>query len=219
MSVPEAIRISAVLRKSFFLLKPIFPLAVAATMVMILASLSLMSLGKLGLPLILLVLIAYLRCLLILSQGEDLTFSEALWPFSNLERTLQSIFLVFLYFGGALFLSVFFVIPGLWFLVAAYPAFGFFVQQNSSPNALNSIFQALKLSKGQWWRLCGLAGTCLTLQFLGSLLFGIGFLIVTPVIAIALLVITLPGRETKPTFGNHPYLPPVPTSQISVNPR
>jgi uncharacterized membrane protein len=111
------------------------------------------------------------------------------------------------------------VIPGLWFLIAAFPAFTIFVQQDE-PNALQAIRSAVNLSRGQWWRLflLWLAGN--VLLFLGSLVFGIGAILVTPLVATAFLLITAAGTEetkTHPFYGSG-FAQHLPPSKLLVNP-
>lgn len=170
---------SDILNKSWDSIKSNLLLVATLSLVFIAASF-VVSMVPFGGVLYILFYLGYLKCLIKLSQNQEINYSDFFWGFLNINRVLHLIL------GNLLFIlmitigTILFIIPGVYFY-HAYLLWPFEIYEQSTPDAVLSLKTAKKLTEGFWFEIFVTHLIVVGLTLVGVLCFGLGLLITTPI--------------------------------------
>jgi len=144
--------------------------------------------------------IGYLRCLVLISKSENFGFSDFFWTFQNLNRFLNCMIMVVLYWVIVIFAFICLIIPGffaLFFLSLHTQVFLF-----EKEDAVHAIKQSYNLTKNHVWSLSLFFTGIFFFNVLGaiSLIIGLLFTIPTSVLAIVIVYGRLKNNFQQPSL-------------------
>jgi len=183
-----------------------FPLFAAIGLLMILSISALNLFPIIGSTMASLLLFGYFVALMKLAKSEELSFQDILWPFINVKRFLQGIFLIVVHSLGILVGTLLLLVPGVWLAVRWSLAFAIFpLMKQEDLNGWRALQASSAIVKGNWWWFAGLLVILGLINLIGFLFFGIGLLISFPMSALILIYVaqdvylrSLP-HQTSPT--------------------
>ncbi len=127
-------------------------------------------------------------CIQKLRRNENFGFEDFFWGFLDFNRYLHGLIYGALTTAGIFLGILFFVFPGVWFMVAVTFASVIFVVKRQ--DGVEAIRKSIELVKGRWWNIAGFLGWIFVINFLGALCFVIGLLVTAPLSALAMILAT-----------------------------
>lgn len=144
--------------------------------------------------------IGYLRCLVLISKSENFGFSDFFWVFQNLNRFLNCMIMVILYWFIVIFSFICLIIPVFFaFLFLSFHTQVFLFEKD---DAVHAIKQSYHITKNHVWALSVFFAGILFFNFLGaiSLLVGLLFTIPTSVLAMVIAYGRLKNTYSQPSL-------------------
>ena len=160
----------------------------------------------------------YMVCLLKIRKNEDIDYNDVFWGFQNFNRFAQLLLGGFLVGFLLILATIFFVIPGIWFLVASSLTTAYLVLNDS--DAVTALKKSLAAVKGRWWHVCLLMLALGLLTLIGMVCFLIGLLVTIPLVNLMILTAAeeLEGSAPIGAASSSPGGPGSGPSVIKVNP-
>jgi hypothetical protein len=203
---------SELIQKSWDSIKSDLLLAAALTAIMLAGVAGLAQIPFVGWILASVVTTGYIACLLKMKDRKEFNFEDFLWACQPMNRLLNVIILGAL--KGVIIVVgfLFFVIPGIYAMIAFSLSDPILVRDNT--DAVTSLKKSKELAQGRWWYLAGLSSVIFLLNILGGLCFLLGVLFSIPV-SVLMVLHLLDSLQSSETVASPASAGP---SILSVNP-
>ncbi|MBX2995181.1 MAG: hypothetical protein KF681_10170 [Bdellovibrionaceae bacterium] len=155
----------------------------------------------------------YMICLLKIRRNEDIEYRDVFWGFQNFNRFAQLLLAGFLVGALTVVATIFFILPGIWFIIASSFTTAYMVLNDT--DAVTALKKSLAAVKGRWWHIFVFMMALGLLALAGAICFFIGLLVTIPLVN----MMTLTAAEELEEYaraGATPTSPGTPGSGPSV---